>query len=111
MSAAGLSPHYFIKWNRGYQPSRSEEEPAVRRAHQAVCYLASLDLDHAQIANNAGFSKSDVTRGHNLAKWPEDLVVKLFALSALAVLLAQKYDRQLPPSLKVKPPVQAAFDV
>ncbi|RYD21727.1 MAG: Crp/Fnr family transcriptional regulator [Spirochaetia bacterium] len=51
MSEDGLSPHYFIVWQRGYQPSRSEHEGAVRRAHRAVRYLAALDQDHAQIAN------------------------------------------------------------
>ncbi len=111
MSEDGLSPHYFIVWQRGYQPSRSEHEGAVRRAHRAVRYLAALDQDHAQIANKAGFSKSDVTKGHKLAKCAEDLVVRHFALSALAVRLAQKYDRQVPPSLKVKPPAQTSLDI
>ncbi|NTI03117.1 hypothetical protein G6K88_13920 [Agrobacterium rhizogenes] len=73
--------------------------------------MATLDQDHAQIANKVGFSKSDVTRGHKLAKCTEDQVVRHFALSAMAVMLAQKYDRQVPPSLKVKPPVQTALNV
>lgn len=111
MTSGRLSPHYFVAFKHGYQPSPGDREGAVRRAYRAVRYLASLDLDHAQKANKQGFSRSDVRRGHNLAGCPEESVVKHFALAALAVQLAQKYDRQLPVSLKVRPPAQAALDV
>ncbi|MEY9198419.1 hypothetical protein ABIA16_003535 [Sinorhizobium fredii] len=106
-----LSPHYFVVWKQGNQPSPGDEEAAIRRAHRACRYLASLDLDHAQIANGSGFNKADSKVGHNVAKWPEQLVIRHFALAALAVRLAQKYERQLPPSLRVKPPAQQSMDV
>ncbi len=106
-----LSPHYFIFPAQKYQPSPSDQEAAVRRAHRAVRYLADLDRDHAQIANASGFSKSDSKCGHNLARCPEEKVVRHFALAALSVRLARKYRRQLPAALLVDPPVQKAFEV
>ena len=41
MSSSRHSPHYFIFWKHGYQPSRSEQEAAVRRA-QASCQAIRL---------------------------------------------------------------------
>lgn len=38
-----LSPHYFIDWQRKYRPSHSEAVEIIRRAHEAVKHIASLD--------------------------------------------------------------------
>lgn len=106
-----LSPHYFLFPQQKYQQSHSDQVETIRRAHRAVRYLADLDRDHAQIANAAGFSKSDSKCGHNLARWPEEKVVLHFALAALALKLARKYRRQLPAALLVDPPEQRALDI
>lgn len=105
------SPHYFIKWNLSYRPSRSDAAKIIKRAHDAVRYIASLDKDHAKLANGAGFSKSDVRGGHNLARIPVEKVVAHPILSAYALKLARKYKRQLPLSLLVDQPEQMSMKV
>jgi hypothetical protein len=109
MSEAGPSPHYSIVPQQKYHTSHSDE--VLRRAHEAVRYLAGLDLDRAHEANGQGFSKSDTKLGHCLAKWPTEIVVKHWAFGLIAIKLARKYRRQLPPRLLVDLPVQTALDV
>ncbi|MCJ9720803.1 hypothetical protein MOV66_10290 [Agrobacterium sp. SHOUNA12C] len=109
MSEAGLSPHYFAVSKPKYQQSHSDE--VLARAHEAVRYLAALDLDRASKANNQGFSKSDTRLGHSLAKWPTEIVVKHWAFGLIAVKLARKYRRQLPPRLLIDLLVQTSLNV
>jgi hypothetical protein len=104
------SPHYFINQERNHpvlnllhRLSRSDAA-GTERAHKAIIYLASLDLDHAQIANGRGFSKSDSKRGHNLARWPTERVIRSDMLGPMCCALARKYRKQLPPHLLVDPP-------
>jgi hypothetical protein len=109
MNEAGPSPHYSIEKQRNYHTSLSDD--ALRRAHEAVRYLASLDLDRAHEANGQGFSKSDTRLGHSLARWPTEIVIRHWAFGLIAIKLARKYRRQLPSRLLVDSPVQSALDV
>ena len=106
MTKNALSPHYYISLNPKFLEARSDAEAAIRRAQEAVIYLASLDTDKAMIANRAGFSKSGVSRGHNLAGWPTPIVVLNPFLPVLSVKLARNFRRQLPPRLQVDQPDQ-----
>ena len=105
------SPHYFIKWNRAHQMTRSDAYDAVKRAHDAVIYLANLDADYAKKQNGQGFSKSDSKIGHQLARCPQQKVLNHWALSGQVVKLARKYRRQLPLSLLVDQPEQMSMRV
>ncbi|MGO8034968.1 hypothetical protein [Rhizobium leguminosarum] len=111
MSEADFSPRYFVSTQRIYHTSLSADH--VRLAHEAVRYLASLDLDRAHEANGQGFSKSDTRLGNSLAKWPTEIVIRHWAFGLIAVKLARKYRRQLPPRLLVDQPVQSpsTFDL
>lgn len=105
-----LSPHYSIDLNLVHRLSRSDAS-GLERAHKAIQWLASQDMDHAEIANGRGFSKSDSKRGHALARWPTAIVVKSDILGPYAVKLARKYRRQLPPHLLVDQPAQSKLDI
>ena len=112
------SPHYFIflnrdprKLHRRYQMTRSDAYNAVKRAHDAVIYLANLDADYARKQNGQGFSKSDSKIGHQLARCPQQRVLNHWALSGQVVKLARKYRRQLPLSLLVDQPDQMSMKV
>lgn len=109
MSETSLSPHYSVSKQKKYQLSHSDE--VLRRAHEAVRYIASLDLDHAKQANAQGFSKSDTRLGNCLARWPTEIVVRHWAFGLIAVKLARKYRRQLPARLLIDPPQQISLDL
>lgn len=102
-------PHYSILFPHKYRDERSDA--MIRRAHEAVVYVASLDADKAMIANGYGFAKSDVKRGHNLARWPTPYVAVNPFLALLSVKLARKYRRQRPPRLQVDQPDQVHLDL
>lgn len=104
MNQGGSSPHYSAQKQPRNQQTHSDE--VLQRAHEAVRYIAAFDLDRAHEANNAGFSKSDTKLGNCLAKWPTEIVVRHWAFALIAVRLARKYRRQLPPRLLVDQPVQ-----
>ena len=103
------SPRYNIQKKPIYQQSHNDD--VLIRAHEAVRYLAALDLDRAHEANGLGFSKSDTRLGHSLARWPTEIVIRHWAFGLIAVKLARKYRRQLPTRLLVDPPDQTALDV
>jgi len=105
----GLSPHYSAQKNQKYHTSLSDDD--LRRAHEAVRYIASLDLDRAHQANGIGFSKSDTRLGNALARWPTEIVTAHWAMGLIAVKLARKYRRQLPARLLVDPPEQGKLDI
>ncbi|TAW65408.1 hypothetical protein ELI15_14030 [Rhizobium ruizarguesonis] len=109
LTEISASPRYSVEKKPIYQQSHSDE--VLARAHEAVRYLAALDLDHAQKANNSGFSKSDTRLGHSLARWPTKIVLRHWAFGLIAVKLARKYRRQLPPRLLVDQPAQISLDV
>lgn len=111
MTKFSRCPHYSILLNPKTLDARSDARAAIKRAHEAVIYLASLDADKAMIANGQGFAKSDVTKGHNLARWPTAYVVLNPFLAALSVKLARKYRRQLPPRLQVDQPEPARLNL
>lgn len=109
MIESSLSPHYSVSKQPKYQQPHSDD--VLIRAHEAVRYLAALDLDRAHEANGRGFSKSDTRLGHSLSKWPTEIVIRHWAFALIAVKLARKYRRQLPPRLLVDPPIQTSLDV
>jgi hypothetical protein len=118
MTDFDASPGYFIKDKREYPEqnltcrlAQCDGLEALERAHKAVQYLAALDADHAQLANGRGFSKSDSTKGRNLARWPTERVIRSSILAPMAVGLARKYRGQLPLSLLVDKPAQGSLDL
>lgn len=72
-----------------------EEEALVREALQIV---AGYDPDKARARNGVGFSKFDGELGHRLAKAPHYSPRQ----ALVALRLARKYRRQLPPDLAEK---------
>jgi hypothetical protein len=68
MTKNALSPHYYISLNPKFLEARSDAGAAIRRAHEAVIYFASLDTDKAMIANvlgsqNSAFLEGTILRG------------------------------------------------
>lgn len=104
------SPHYSVDVNRIGQ-KRSDAEVIIRRAHDAVRYIATLDGDRAAVKNGLGFSKSDVSRGHALARWPFEVVIRSKTMATVSMALARKYRRQLPPRLQVDQPRQSTMNI
>lgn len=94
------SPHYSINQNLKYWIAQCDVKTA-ERAIDAVKYIASLDVDHAALANGRGFARSDVRYGHNLAKCPKEIALRSEILVIGFLKLARKYRRQLPPDLLV----------
>ncbi|RVL87647.1 hypothetical protein CN140_01570 [Sinorhizobium meliloti] len=118
MTESNVSPHYSIVSDRSYPVlnlicaiAQCDGPAALVRAHKAVVWLAAQDEDHAQLANGRGFSKSDTTAGRNLARIPIKQVILSSILAPMAVKLARKYRRQLPPEYLVDKPKQGGLKI
>ncbi|MBY5684855.1 hypothetical protein HFO32_22285 [Rhizobium leguminosarum] len=118
MTDVPSSPRYFIRLKRNHpnlnlncKLAQCDGPEALVRAHRAVMWLAAQDEDHAQLANGLGFSKSDTTAGRNLARISTLQVIFSSIFAPMAVKLARRYRRQLPPEYLVDKPAQAKLKI
>ncbi|MGX9991581.1 hypothetical protein ACS4RR_020860 [Rhizobium sp. Z1P35] len=98
-----VSPHYFAFLHHKYRVSRSELDDIIRNCHAGLRHVAADDPDRARQLNGVGFSVSDQTIGHKLAKAPVQLFLKSEVLAQALVKLAIKYRRQIPSALRFDP--------
>lgn len=91
-------PHYSVFGTRGSRSpnleSGNERSDAVAAALSALKAVAAADPDHARNANNRGFARSDVARGHRLAGLSSADVASSPELAHEVLRLAARYRRQ-----------------
>ena len=82
---------------RHFNPPPSCRDPRwamVREALLVLGTVASEDLDYAKQQNGVGFSKSDSTKGHGLARLSPSEVLRSSATYAEVLKMAARYRRQ-----------------
>jgi hypothetical protein len=98
-----VSPHYFVFLHHQYRVSRSEIDDVIRSCHAGLRHVAANDPDHARKQNGVGFSASDQTLGHKLARASVENFLRSEILATVMIRLAIRYRRQIPPSLRFDP--------
>lgn len=99
---AAKAPHYSLKSNRKSSISHSDarSDGTLAAALDAVREVASMDPDHARLANAAGFSVSDVALGHRLARLSVSQLKTDPVSRGQVLALASRYRRQVSPRLR-----------
>ncbi|WP_009996748.1 hypothetical protein [Rhizobium sp. Kim5] len=98
-----LSPRYFVFLHHFYRVSRSDLDDVIRNCHEGLRHVAANDPDHARKLNGVGFSASDQTLGHKLARATVQTFLRSEVLAQVLIKLAIKYRRQIPPGLRFDP--------
>lgn len=98
-----VSPHYFVFLHHQYRVSRSEIDDVIRSCHAGLRHVARNDPDHARKQNGVGFSVSDQTLGHKLARASVETFLRSEVRAWVLIKLAIKYRRQIPPALRFDP--------
>jgi len=82
---------------RHFRPPASSRDPRYCKAREALLVLAAVaaeDADYATTRNGRGFSRSDSTKGHSLAKLSITAALSSAATFAEVVSMAARYRRQ-----------------
>lgn len=82
---------------RHFRPPANSRDPRWGPAREALLVLSAVaaeDSDYAKHQNGVGFSKSDSTKGHALAKLSITSVLRSAATYSEVTKLAARYRRQ-----------------
>ncbi len=82
---------------RHFRPPAPSRDPRYGKAREALLVLGAVaaeDADYAKQRNGRGFSKSDSTKGHGLAKLSITAVLSSASAYAEVVSMAARYRRQ-----------------
>lgn len=102
VSGGQKAPHYSLKSNRksSIPHSDARSDGTLAAALDAVREVASKDPDHARLANAEGFSVSDFSLGHRLAKLSVSQLKTDPVARGQVLALASRYRRQVSPRLR-----------
>ncbi|RVG70876.1 hypothetical protein [Sinorhizobium meliloti] len=82
---------------RHFRPPASSRDPRWSKAREALLVIGAVaaeDSDYAKEQNGVGFSKSDSTKGHGLARLSVVSVLSSDATYSDVIKLAARYRRQ-----------------
>lgn len=82
---------------RHFRPPASSRDPRYAKAREALLVLGAVadeDADFAKHQNGRGFSRSDSSKGHALAKLSITAVLSTSATYSEVVSMAARYRRQ-----------------